>query len=727
MEESLFLNTIGFEFPTESKTFYFSLTDREDVSLTKLSHQLFPNHIRDVFPDLSNGDTLYTSFARNLEGFTPLEINFATENFALVKRFYNREIKHYFTSRNILVEPTFIKDNQVWLRNTNEKAPANCQIYDKFTVKVNFNHFSNTPELVLSYDRKARVYKKSVTAFLAEEEGSTAGLFNRVVYVEYFHTEKKKTTKRSVTKYEFLRERADVDYNNVYPIIGKKLIAYFGFDDEEEQESSNPFQRKNRYTKYINKISGFYTKFLNNDDFCKVVNISEDGFDKAKPLQIGKTSPHSKQLVFGKVNGKNVVDVIPQRGVNNGPFDHPHHNNIQMFFIVPDGHKLHTNDLSVHLLKGYKTLFKGLMHYTDVPVTMAPKMFNISFTNTTNPLPEIEEAIENKLWVHGVKYLAIYLTPIGKHATDKEQRKIYYRVKEKLLNLDIRSQCIETDKMMKVLDEDKVQNKYGNTKNNFAYTLQNMAIAINAKLGGIPWRINTTYQKELVVGVGAFRNDDTNIQYIASAFSFDNTGSFNSFDYFHHDQTSELAGSIEEAIIRYANVNDKPSRLIIHFYKEMSEEEIKPIEDALHHLELDITIYVVTINKTESEDFVVFDTSWGDLMPYSGRYINLGNKTYLLCNNTRYENDTFKALDGFPFPVKLKIECPSDSTRQIDTNTVQQLIDQVYQFSRIYWKSVKQQNLPVTIKYPEMVAQIAPHFNGGNIPANIGNDNLWFL
>ena len=40
---------------------------------------------------------------------------------------------------------------------------------------------------------------------------------------------------------------------------------------------------------------------------------------------------------------------------------------------------------------------------------------------------------------------------------------------------------------------------------------------------------------------------------------------------------------------------------------------------------------------------------------------------------------------------------------------------------------VKQQNLPVTIKYPEMVAQIAPHFNGGDIPSNIGNDNLWFL
>lgn len=725
MEESLFLNTLAFDFPTESKTFYFSQTDREDLTLTKLSHQLFPNSIKDIFPGITNGDSLYTSFDRELEGFSPLEFNFAAENFALVKRYFNREIKYYFTSRNVLVEPTFIKDNQVWLRNTNEKAPANCQIYDKFTVKVNFNHFTNTPELVLSYDRKAKVYKKSVAAFLAEEEGSTADLFNRVVYVEYFHTGKKTITKRSVTKYKFLQERDDVDYKNVYPIIGRNLATYFGFDDEEEP--SNPFQRKNRYTKYHGKICGFYNKFLNNADFKKVVHISENGFDNVKPLQIGKTTPQSKQLVFGKTNGKSVVDVIPQRGVNAGPFRQPHHNNIQMFFIVPDEHKLHTNDLSGYLLKGYKTLFKGLKQYTAVPISMAPKGFNISFTNSANPLQKIEEALEDMQRVQGVKYLAIYLTPIGKYAQDKEQRKIYFKVKEKLLNLDITSQCIETDKMMKILEDDAKLDKYGNTKNNFAYTLQNMAIAINAKLGGIPWRINTTDQKELVVGVGAFRQDDTNVQYIASAFSFDNTGSFNSFDYFHHDQTAELAGSIEEAIIRYANVNNKPSRLIIHFYKEMSEEEIKPIENALHNLGLDIPIYVVTINKTESEDFVVFDGGWSELMPYSGRYINLGNKNYLLCNNTRYEDNSFKAIDGFPFPVKLKIECPSDVTRQIDTNTIKQLIDQVYQFSRIYWKSVKQQNLPVTIKYPEMVAQIAPHFNGGNIPPNIGNDNLWFL
>ena len=57
---------------------------------------------------------------------------------------------------------------------------------------------------------------------------------------------------------------------------------------------------------------------------------------------------------------------------------------------------------------------------------------------------------------------------------------------------------------------------------------------------------------------------------------------------------------------------------------------------------------------------------------------------------------------------------------------MKELIDQVYQFSRIYWKSVKQQNLPVTVKYSEMVAQIAHHFNGTEITA-AGKDTLWFL
>ena len=85
----------------------------------------------------------------------------------------------------------------------------------------------------------------------------------------------------------------------------------------------------------------------------------------------------------------------------------------------------------------------------------------------------------------------------------------------------------------------------------------------------------------------------------------------------------------------------------------------------------------------------------------------------------------FSPADGYPFPIKLNIDC-TDKEQLKDIKVIRQLIDQVYQFSRMYWKSVRQQNLPVTIKYPEMVAQIAPHFDGDDIP-EFGKDNLWFL
>jgi hypothetical protein len=61
-----------------------------------------------------------------------------------------------------------------------------------------------------------------------------------------------------------------------------------------------------------------------------------------------------------------------------------------------------------------------------------------------------------------------------------------------------------------------------------------------------------------------------------------------------------------------------------------------------------------------------------------------------------------------------------------DVEVVRELIGQVYQFSRMYWKSISQQNLPVTTKYPEMVAEIYPHFQEDNLP-DFGKSNLWFL
>ncbi len=735
-EEKLFLNTIPFTFPTAPVTCWFSQKDIKGCHLKRIELKNRPAGIDSVFPNLKNDDHIYTSFNEKHEGMLPLPVNFCDhKNYYYAKRWYNGIINHHFKSHNLPVETIRItKDNRIWIIDKNGNKRTDCAQFDRFTLKVDWDDYNKRPQLVLSYDRPTLVYKKSVAKLLERQydpfdadapEGFTLSLVNRVFY-RYKRTDGKKAY--IIDKYEEIAKRKDFSNENAYPIMWPKLSAFLGMpqDDSGENGQDDIYARHNatvdkRYKKYYDKIKFFYDTFLNTEDLKSKIAIDKDGFAWVHKLQIGRTPNASQELVFGG----GAVSYNPQSGINNGPFESPKAANIQLMFLFHEDDTPSARDLLGFLVRnGYKNFFKGLYKYTGKNITGARKGFHLIFKNRDNPLPEIEGFLNGLVKDEGVTYLAIYLTPHSKHTADASAKEIYYKVKKKLMDAGIPSQCIETDKMNRLLKDDEGVDNKGRERKNFAYTLQNMAIAINAKLGGIPWRISTEHYDELIVGVGAFRTADGTC-YIGSAFSFENTGIFNSFNYFLKDEMAELAGSIEEAIINFTSVKGLPGRLIIHYYKTMREEQTDLIEERLHALNLDIPVYIVSINKTESEDKVLFDGGSSDLMPYSGRYVNLGAKRYLLCNNTRYYNAKFNPYDGFPFPVKLRIDTlNADDT--LDAQTLRELIEQVYQFSRIYWKSVKQQNLPVTIKYPEMVAEMAPHFNDENIPEEFEN-RLWFL
>jgi hypothetical protein len=79
----------------------------------------------------------------------------------------------------------------------------------------------------------------------------------------------------------------------------------------------------------------------------------------------------------------------------------------------------------------------------------------------------------------------------------------------------------------------------------------------------------------------------------------------------------------------------------------------------------------------------------------------------------------------YHFPKKVSIKATIEGLVQ-DVEVIRELINQVYQFSRMYWKSTNQQSLPVTIKYPEIFAEIFPHFEHNHL-LDFGKENLWFM
>lgn len=174
---------------------------------------------------------------------------------------------------------------------------------------------------------------------------------------------------------------------------------------------------------------------------------------------------------------------------------------------------------------------------------------------------------------------------------------------------------------------------------------------------GIPWRLKSTYFNELIVGVGAFKPFNKSGKYIGSAFCFSNSGRFQDFDCYSAHSTKILAGSIRDSVIDFRNKNKKVERLVIHFYKRMSYEDLKPILNVLRRLGIDIPVIVIHVNKTESRDLVFFDRScpYKHMIPESSTFINIGQYQYLLCNNTRYGDQMPAPQEGYPFPVKLTI------------------------------------------------------------------------
>ncbi len=685
--QTLFFNIVPFDFPTGKQTFYFSLS--EIGKCTRIHHTLFPNNIENIFHGIVSDGTeyIYTSFDYAKEGFVPLAIDFKTENQDFLRRFYNRQINYYFRKElKQLVRTGFIGQNQVWVP---AKKLSNDQfkVFHKFSLKLQFCNVSKHPELVLSYDGKSKQLRTNLATLVKQVSPSC---FNWVIKDNVLY------------RYDELVTHENPDYSNAFPVLNFNLSKAMGIDPDS-------LQKGNRYKTYKEVIDTFYDFFLNKPAFRKLIPLHEDGFLKVDDSTISYVTDASNDLAFeNKAKGR-----TPKRDfLYKKPFLRCQHKNVHLFFIYHKDDQVTKDKLQGYLENGLGH-YRGLTNYAGILFHVEEAM-TVCFENRSNPLAEIDAFFSNKSFNDtSIKYLAIYLTPFTKEETRKQEVRVYVRVKELLLKRNIACQFVEPETVEAPRDA-------------FKWSLTNMSVAILAKLGGIPWRLNRVPNDELIVGIGAFYSVTRKTRYVGSAFCFNNEGEFKGFECFGSADTISLAGSVREAVDKFLKANKKATRLIIHFYKLISKKELKPILDTLYNkLDLQIPVIVVTINKTASKELLAFDMSSEGLMPYSGTYIKVGEREYLLFNNTRYDEISKPTPKEHHFPVKIKLTSTQLELLE-EKELIDLLIDQVYQFSRMYWKSVSQQNLPVTLAYPEMVAEMFPYFKYDKLP-EFGKENLWFL
>ena len=356
-EEKLFLNTLTFEYPKKPVKFYFSDKDDAERKSTRLkSPVLVPKEVKQTqkYIDLfagCGGLTLYTTFDLPTEGFDAIDIDFnEPENEYLVKKYYNRRLEKYFRHYNdvVITKSGITDDIQVWLLSNDEKTHFNydgkqyeLMEMDRFTLRVKYDRFNNSPYLLVANDRPAhllntplaRLFNESSGEPFESQKGVTPSMINYVMTREVRkNSEGKDFVIRKIDKYEYLQS------HNMYcppettrPILGGDLKRLFGLDRHEEPRS---FESK--YIRYRDKIEAFRNRFLNTKEIKKIFHNLANNFTEVNPLQIGQTSSSKRMLVFGKDNdGNDVKNPRQQKGVNFGPHIKCPHTDVQMIFIFP--------------------------------------------------------------------------------------------------------------------------------------------------------------------------------------------------------------------------------------------------------------------------------------------------------------------------------------------------------------------------------------------------------
>jgi len=676
-------------------------------TVTKLEVGLFKEKT-EGYASLHKGEypkELWEQYESELKEISHLYCNFSTTenadytatvdikkntNFGL--HYFRFLIYNYLQDKVDVLFPNFVNDVEVWQHDKN-KSTTKFNLYNKFTLKVQYARVSNSFELVVSYDGTAKLYAKSM-----QDIGNIDT--DKITWVN---------SNGKLFRWIKMPPEEKQDLDKIFPLLNNQL----------KREFEIPFDKpdfSNRYPKYLGFINAFYNTVLNTKGFKSIIPLSNDGFWKVNEDQTFRTKHNSNELLFGK----NTLSINPLAGMKNGPYKKSPHNNVKFFFIY------HPEDKAIAVANIYRYFNKGFFKkndegqeyraFPDIYTYIKQPLLldiasNIEIQDKTNIVAEVDAAIKNTVRTPNTQYVAIYISPIAKTEENTDLLNVYYKVKEILIKHDISSQVIFNQNL---------------AREDFNLYLPNIEIALLAKLGGVPWRLNCSTVNELIVGVGAFYSHSNKTKYVGSAFCFNNEGIFEGFDCFGADETLMLAGSIRNAVTTYVEQKKDAKRLIIHFYKKMSEQELEPILDVLHHLELDIPVIVVSINKTESKELLAFDIKDPkNLMPLSGTILQIGKRDYLLCNNTRYAANSPVRNKEYHFPIKLHISSTHPEVFD-DIAVVKDLMDQVYQFSRMYWKSISQQSLPVTTLYPEMVAEMYPHFENEHL-SDFGKNNLWFL
>ena len=274
------------------------------------------------------------------------------------------------------------------------------------------------------------------------------------------------------------------------------------------------------------------------------------------------------------------------------------------------------------------------------------------------------------------------------------------------------------------------------------YSLNNMALACYAKMGGVPWLLKSSpiLTHELVVGIGSAnigkgRGDNQRIMGVTTVFSgngsymVSNTSTAVSPNEYCGALSAVLDETIEKIKRRMNWQKGDTIRLVFHAsVKRFNKDEIHAVRAVIDKYR-DYQVEYAFLKISEGHGLHMFDSASakedkGRFAPPRGKFLNLSKYetlVYLIG-----QNELRQASDGHPRGLVVNIH------RDSSFKDIKYLTTQLFNFSAHSWRSYFPNPMPVTISYSDLIARNLGWLNqlpGWNDSIMIGKigQSQWFL
>jgi Piwi domain len=281
------------------------------------------------------------------------------------------------------------------------------------------------------------------------------------------------------------------------------------------------------------------------------------------------------------------------------------------------------------------------------------------------------------------------------------------------------------------------------------YTMQNIAVAVYAKMGGVPWTVahDLGVDDELVIGMGMaelsgsrFRDRQRHMG-ITTVFRGDgnyllaNVAKACTYAEYPEVLRNATAEVLRDVKVRNGWRAGDTVRVVFHLSKPLKHIEMAEIVgDAVSEVGREQTVQFAFLTVSHEHGFKMLDSDQpgvavhngrkGKFVPDRGTTAQVGQVTRLLATNGVQQ---IKRLTT-PLPAPLLVHLHQQSSYR----DLAYLTEQVLKFTSLTWRSTQPAYTPVTIYYSELIAQLLGRLQNvpGWSPAVLNSKlrtSRWFL